>query len=288
MIFKRKKRYKVKVTLSGYILVGLTLAVALAGVNTGDNLLYLSASALLALMTVSGLLSFLNLAFVRLEIRPPEEIFADTPAPFEVRIKGPWYPCFFIRLESPYGKERLAYFRRSSILTLWLRFPKRGSGELSELKITSGYPLGFFVRIRWIPLKVQFTVYPAPLIGRLPLIKEDSLRDRGGGEAGEEEFDEFRELRNYREGEPASRIAWKASARRGELLVKSFEGLSGQILLLDLSKGYDEILLGRATGLVLKALREGLAVGLRLPHQEIAPDRGEKHRRKLLEALAYA
>ncbi|QJA06772.1 DUF58 domain-containing protein [Thermosulfurimonas marina] len=281
-----KRRYQVRITLPGGLLIAFTLAVALAAVNTGNNLLYLCTSALLGLMTVSGLLSFWNLALVRVEIEPPEEVFSGLPAPFRVRLYGPPFPVFFLHLQGEGGGLRCPYFRRQFEGKLFLKFPRRGRVPLKGLRISSAYPLGFFVRIRWIPLDLDLLVYPRPLKGG-----RFGARFLGSGEGAsgpEEAPEDLWGLRPFREGEPAGRIAWRASALRGRLLAKEFRGEGGESLVLDLSQGFDEEGLCRATGAVLEGLSRGLSVGLRLPGLEIAPGRGPDQRRRLLEALACA
>ncbi len=284
-----RSRYRVKITPSGYILVGLTLAVALAGVNTGNNLLYLSASGLLALMTVSGLLSWLNLGRIRMALEPPEEIFAGLSAPFRLHLSGPRWPCFFLRLRTPYGETAVPYFRKSLTSILWLRFPRRGRQTLLSLELASGYPLGFFRRTRLVEVDLSVTVYPHPLPGPLEV---SSLAPQSGlsrsSPAGSGEPEDFLGLKPYRKGVPASRIAWKASARARTLQIKEFGGPSGQEILIDLTPLVSEEVLSRATHLVLSALKEGMAVGLKLPELEIPPGRAPSHRRRLLEALAHA
>jgi len=281
-----KRRYRVRITLAGWLLIGFTLAVALAAVNTGNNLLYLATSALLGLMTISGLLSFWNLALVRVELEPPKEVFAGLPAPFRVRLNGPPFPVFFLHLRGEGGSLRCPCFRRRFEGILFLRFPRRGRVLLKELRVSSAYPLGFFVRTRRVPVDLDLLVYPRPLKGRWP--EGRSFRSGGGGSGPEEAPEDLWGLRPFREGEPPGRIAWRASALRGHLLSKEFRGEGGEAFILDLSRGFDEEALSRATGAVLGGLSRGFSVGLKLPGLTIPPGRGPDQRRLLLEALALA
>jgi len=281
-----KRRYRVKITLAGWLLIGFTLAVALAAVNTGNNLLYLSTSALLGLMTISGLLSFWNLALVRVKIEPPEEVFAELPAPFRVCLNGPPFPVFFLRLRGKGGEMLCPFFFRRFEGHLLLKFPRRGRVTLREIQLSSAYPLGFFVRTRRVSLDLSLLVYPRPLKGSWP--EGPSFRSEGGSSGPEEAPEELWGLRPFREGEPPGRIAWRASAWRGRLLSKEFRGEGGGILILDLSQGFDEETLSRATGAVLEGLSRGFSVGLKLPGLTIPPGRGPDQRRRLLEALACA
>ncbi len=283
-----RRRYRVRITLSGYILIALTVAVGMAAVNTGNNLLYLSAAGLLSLMTLSGLFSWFNLREVRVEIRPPEEVFCGLSAPFVLHLYGPRWPCFFLRLTSPYGETLLPYFRRRTRVLLWLCLPRRGRVRLETLSLSSGYPLGFFRRTRYLSLNLTLTVYPRPYPGPVREIPgEEAAAFYGGDSADSGEPEDLSGLEPYREGVPASRIAWRASARTGGLLVKEFAGPSGRKILIDLGHP-TEIAISRATHRVLSALARGMEVGLRLRGEVIPPGKGPEHRKRLLEALAHA
>ncbi len=283
-----KRRYRVRITLAGYLLVALTLALALAAVNTGNNLLYLVTATFLALMTVSGLFSWFNLRGVRVQLEPPKEIFAATPTPFRVDLKGPLWPCLFLTLKTPYGKTALPFLKRRKTTELWLTFPSRGSYRLESLELSSGYPLGFFRRARFIPFNLEVLVYPCPLSGP---IKEEGVeteegRAREAFRRGEPE--DWAGLEPYREGAPLSRLAWKSLARWGKPQLKTFEAPSYGELWLDLRGLRSEREISFATQRILEALQAGQKVGLRLPKKTIPPGSGPSHRKILLEALARA
>jgi uncharacterized protein (DUF58 family) len=65
-----------KLTRDGYIFIILIFVIAVAGMNTGNNLLYLILASMLAAILVSGVLSLAVLSGVELEILLPEHVFA--------------------------------------------------------------------------------------------------------------------------------------------------------------------------------------------------------------------
>src|SRR5262249_31473038 len=71
-------RYKMEyeITRAGWIYFARTLEVALAALNTGNNLLFLILACLLAIILMSGVLSWICLAGVELHLDMPEHIFA--------------------------------------------------------------------------------------------------------------------------------------------------------------------------------------------------------------------
>ena len=117
------------------------------------------------------------------------------------------------------------------------------------------------------------------------------------------EGDEMRELRDHVPGDPFKRIAWKASARRGRLLVRSMEREERDVVWLVLDASVElwagrpgEAPLDRAiddlAALAARHLRRGDRVGLTVAASRlrswIAPDHGAAHASALAGALASA
>ncbi|MGC4092202.1 MAG: DUF58 domain-containing protein [Polyangiaceae bacterium] len=117
------------------------------------------------------------------------------------------------------------------------------------------------------------------------------------------ESPELRELRQHQAGDPFRRIAWKASARRGQLLVREHEREEHEIVFLlvdaavELGAGkigesaFDRSL-DEAASVAMRHLARGDRVGLGVLGARvlawIPPGRGASHGLKLLEALAHA
>ncbi len=113
---------------------------------------------------------------------------------------------------------------------------------------------------------------------------------------------ELRELREHRPGDPFKRIAWKASARRGKLMVSETELEERDVvwILIDASvenwagkPGHAPLdaALDEAAAVVEQHLARGDRVGLGLFGARIltwlAPARGPKHATNLMAALAF-
>lgn len=285
------RRYTVKITASGYIYIVVTILISVAAINTGNNLLYIISSLMLALMAISGAASFFNLFFIDLSLRPPEELFAGIPARFSLTVGKRRGSSFFLTFETPYGSAILPHVAGRCEQPLWLTFPGRGEVTIQEIRIGSGFPLGFFRRTKINPLQLRFVVYPRPSVSTAPLLaggSEGSERrsDSSWGETG----DELKELREYRESDPLKWIEWKATARRGRTMVREFYHLEGDTLVIDLSdkSGPWERRLSHACHLVLEGHRKKLALAMWLPHRKIEAGKGEGQKRLLLEALALA
>src|ERR1700689_3978663 len=68
-----------EVTRAGMIYMLITVVIGIAAINTGNNLLYVIVSSLLAAIIVSGIASAIVLRSVDLDVRLPEHVFAARP-----------------------------------------------------------------------------------------------------------------------------------------------------------------------------------------------------------------
>ena len=89
-----------KVTREGIIFIGIVFLLSIAGLNTGNNLLYLIVASLLASLLMSGMLSLAVLTGLSLEILLPEHVFARRPAPARIHLENQkkFLPSFSITL----------------------------------------------------------------------------------------------------------------------------------------------------------------------------------------------
>jgi len=89
-----------RLTREGTAFIVLILILAVAGLNTGNNLLYLVLSSLLAALLMSGTLSLAVLTGVELGIALPEHVFARRLVPARIRLENQkkWLPSFAITL----------------------------------------------------------------------------------------------------------------------------------------------------------------------------------------------
>src|SRR5258707_13296070 len=77
-------RMEYKVTREGWIYIGGILVVALAALNTGNNLLFLILASLIAVILMSGVLSSITLSGIEMRLELPEHIFAGQAGRGEV------------------------------------------------------------------------------------------------------------------------------------------------------------------------------------------------------------
>lgn len=116
----------------------------------------------------------------------------------------------------------------------------RGTVELGDLHLRTLGPLGLVWRQGRVRARDPVLIHPAlhatgrnRLVGlrhRLRLAGLRHVRQRGEGRA-------FESLREYVRGDDPRTIEWKATARRGDLLVRQFEAERSQNVLLALDAG---------------------------------------------------
>ncbi|PYU84008.1 MAG: hypothetical protein DMG51_11175, partial [Acidobacteria bacterium] len=96
-----------RVTLEGWIYLGGIILVALAALNTGNNLLFLILASLIALVLMSGILSSITLSGIEMRLVLPEHIFAGQPVRVMAELGNEklTLPSFSLRLEATKTKQ---------------------------------------------------------------------------------------------------------------------------------------------------------------------------------------
>jgi uncharacterized protein (DUF58 family) len=171
----------------------------------------------------------------------------------------------------------------------WLRFTpsRRGRVALPEVYCVSVFPLGLFCAwTRRVGSSSTQLVYPRPA-------PPTRFPESGEGEAGENTTrrpgdDDFRGVRDHRQGDSPGRIHWRNSARGAGLKTKQFGGSGGGSTDFDWNdtSGDDETRLSLLCRWLVDADAAGRTYGLLLPGTRIAPGRGPDHLHACLRALA--
>lgn len=261
--------------------------------NTGNNLLFLVVSALLAFMAATGYAGMLNIKGVIPELLPPDEIFAGTPARFNLllRNKKRYIPSFLIRLSVAGNGETLLPFVGSAenlASTMTLTFPERGRQTVGRISVSSPFPVNFFTRYWNYSSDTACIVYPRPLPSADNGAGDDAARPGSGTKEIRGLDGELEGIREYSGAEPLRAIHWKLSARGEELLIKEFGSRSAPPLIIKLESlsGTDiEAKLSHAAWLIKQRAMEQ-PVGLELDGRIILPASGRRHASLLLTELA--
>jgi len=271
----------------------ITILLGFSAVNTGNNMLFLVVSGLLAFMSVTGLAGMLNLQRLSAEVIAPEDIFAGREACFRIRIENRKRLHSFLITVKPVsgGEVTLPVVPAAgySEADLKLVFPERGHAGIESITISSTFPVNFFTRYWTIPVNAAFLVYPA-LIPAVEEIAEDTTDRIGSHACAARGMDgEIEGIADYSGREPLRLVHWKHTARGDEIVVKQFGSQVVRPMLIDLDKlagGSLESRLSKAAWLVMQLI-DKRPVGLRLDENHIiAPETGARHRALLMAELA--
>jgi uncharacterized protein (DUF58 family) len=229
----RLNRLRYRITRGGFLFL---LAIALTGAGaflSGNNLLFLVFSAMLALLLVSGFISRLMLAGLEIELLLPEHVSARTPTSARIRMRNlkRLTPSFSIELagsvsDTPSILKAPVYFplipgRATVEAAVQVVFPHRGRHRENLFVLSTKFPFGFLRKSTTVALRRETIVYPAlePGDGMEPLLDsvsgEIESRTRGDGR-------DFYRIRPYEAQDSARHVDWKSSAHTGGLQVREF------------------------------------------------------------------
>jgi uncharacterized protein (DUF58 family) len=232
-----------KLTREGMVYLGGVFVVALAALNTGNNLLFMVLACLLAGVLISGLLSRLVLSGVDVRLELPEHIFAGRPimAIAEFHNMKQTMPSFSVLLVSeekskakkqaspkilPNILARPVYFphvphQQTVRQNVELVFPRRGIYRQDALGLRTKFPFGFLQKTRRVDSEIEALVYPSvepteEFYEILPLVSgelESYQRGRGN---------DLYSIRDYQFNDSARHVDWKATARTSVLQVREY------------------------------------------------------------------
>lgn len=286
----QRRRIYILPTRFGAVFAALVVAMLLGSLNYGASLGF----ALTFLLTGLGLVIMHhchnNLLATHVRFAGALPVFAGQPAIFRITLAN--------TANAPRYELELAHEGRvagpvdvgaghSSTLELALAAEMRGWLELPRFSVATRYPGSLFRAWTWMHMQARCLVYPAPAPpGRAvpPSAGSHALR----GMPALEDSD-FVGLAKATPADPPGRLAWKAYARTGELMVKQFSGGAEISNVLDFDALPDldtEARLSQLARWCLDAAAQGRAFGLRLPTTAVGVGNGERHLHDCLQALA--
>ena len=219
------------VTREGWMYFAAVTVVIFAAVNTANNLLYMVLSALLAVLLLSGFLSALNFRFLRMGARIPSHCFAREPFPISIQVHNEKYvfPTFSLHLEPAADSAfRFSTFyvpavrrRRNTSEIGQAMLSKRGRYVLREVKVSSRYPFGFFLKDLNYAVEAECTCYPEIIpqdqmdLSVIDIQGSNQRFERGLG------LDLYM-IRDYLPSDSARHVHWKASAKTSILKTREY------------------------------------------------------------------
>ncbi len=245
-------------TTGGAIMLVLVVIVGFSAWNTGNNLLFIVLSFLLAAIVVGFFAGSICLKKLDIRMRFPDTIFAGEPTPMLVSLtnRKRIFPSFSVVVEVR-GRERersIAAADMDAILPRWIAsrltpapvvrrtlnhfvhigrnssaeaktehiFPNRGRLLIKDFELSTKFPFGFFRHRRRLPARAaELIVFPK--LGSIDAAIENSPLDAGNHASGKRGVGlDLLALREYQPHDDLRRIDWKATARSMQLTVREY------------------------------------------------------------------
>ncbi|MES1195586.1 MAG: DUF58 domain-containing protein, partial [Steroidobacter sp.] len=284
------RRIYILPTRLGLMYAAIVFAMALGGMNYGNNLALMLAFMLTAMGFVAMHHCHRNLAGLRVHSIANEPVFAGQLAHLQLAVENDSSQMrFAIMAEAneQAGAPIKVDAHNSAQLSLPQLTSKRGWLKVERLSLSTRYPFGLFRAWTVLHLDLGCLVYPKPSDQRsTPPPASVDIRTASNQRRGE---DEYSSLREFHAGDSPHRIAWKAYARSEELLVKQYAGATATAYVLDWDKlaGLDiETRLSQLCRWIVDAHQQGIAYGIKMPGLQSNPQLGEVYRQQCLKTLA--
>lgn len=279
----------------------------ISAVNTGNNLIYLIVSSLLAFMSISGFFGKRNLSKIDIDIECPHEIYANKEFPVKIKLKNSrnFLPVFLMDVKVKIDRQSLvekeiiplqqAFFpfgdlQKESTKYINISFKKRGKYEIKDIYLCSVFPFNFFIRCKKLTKPFEFIVFPEPKKCESLSISERERQSKGEKLIDKTGFDsDMLSIREYIHGDPFKYINWKATAKTGELKTKELSSLAFQPVVINFEKSpikNIEERLSCITYTVLQLLKKNIPVGLKIKDKFYKPNVSNSHKITILKELA--
>ena len=227
--------WRIGLTRQGLFFVAAVSVVALAALTSGNNIIYLILSCMLAAMIIAGLVSRLGLSGLQLTLAFPPHLFAGQSTATQATLRNlkRWMPSFSIWLGvAPPAADRshlqmedvycpMITGRGEARISVPATFLRRGRFQQGDFRLHSKFPFSFVERRARLRLKKQVYVYPSvdssDLVEELiePAAKAWQAPERGDSQ------DLYR-IRTATADDGARFVDWKATARSTDLMVREF------------------------------------------------------------------
>ncbi|MEQ9619091.1 MAG: DUF58 domain-containing protein [Deltaproteobacteria bacterium] len=282
-------------TREGVTFIGLSLFVGFAAINTGNNLLYLTFGTMMSFVVASGIISMANLSRIEVNLLPPRDAFALTPAPLKFSLSNRKFliPSYSLTVEIEGKKGYIPYLPTGTVKTATVRylFRERGWNRIPEARLSTRFPFGFFKK--WIKVDIgddEILVFPKiddAVAGA------ETREDRSGEREPEKTGfgDDLRSIKEYSEGDNPRLIHWKTTAKTGRLMVREMQGddeMTGAVIEFtpDSDKNRLEHQISGIAALLVDLLGKGVRVEFIAPDRKFSPSQIGGSPRPVLTYLA--
>ncbi len=273
--------------LVSFVLV--LIAVFYAAVSQGNGPAYFPAYALFSLLLVSWIHNRANVLHLEVTTQRRTHSFAGSVVliPFKIINKKPRLK-FGLRMATNLGgNATIGRLEGTTENEVSIPDLKRGIYAIKSFAVTSIFPMGVFESKSIHPVECECVVYPEPVgEAEMPSGNGSGIPGaRGKRVPG----DDFAGVKAYTVGESQRHIDWKAVARGQPLMVKQFETISHEEIVLNgdnLRELELEARLSQIARWVVLSERAGVRYGVQIGGHRILPGLGPTHYHHCLRLLA--
>ena len=285
-----QKRIFIFPSRTGLFFAVCLLVMLITAINYQNNMSFALTFLLATLFVVGVLHTYANLSGLTIRALRASPAFPGQQSEFSVQLeRGRQRDHYSLHLKWPDSSDAWVNLTDQDMVQVHLHLPvgQRGWYSPGRLLLESTYPLGLLRCWTWIDLDLCAMVYPQPLAcPELPGLATDQPDGAAIPIAGSDDFYGFRD---YREGDSLRQIHWKGLARGQGVQTKQYGAYADRCVWLDW-----EMFAGMGTERRLSHLcywalhfeSRDEAYGLRLPGLVLEPGIGERHRDRVLQALA--
>lgn len=232
--------HKTKLTMTGWMLIIVSVGIGSAAYNTASNILFMTLSLMLSSLILSGILSLINFKKLNWSLKAPEHLQAGEVGVAEIELENRKrvFPAMSISFRvgsSEQGKEHRLYMHsalpagETSRLEWTFTPQKRGPCDIELHGVGSKFPFGFLDKSFCDYQKHSVLIWPArvdyhfaPQASGRRFLSGVSKRTAGPGS-------DLLNIRKYVPGDPPRLIHWKATARLNKLMIRQLakEGEGG-------------------------------------------------------------
>lgn len=222
-----------RLTPEGLQFLFFTLAVGVAAINTGNNLIYLLLAMMLSIIVISGIAAEFCLRRLEFHRHLPDLLFANEPVTATLVVKNrksrlPGFSLCLSDISNGIDIDRGLVIGQllpgaSRLLSYPIVSAERGLLRLDGVQVATSFPFGLFRKKAYYPVEGVAFVCPAikPLSAGIMedlLIagQEHAVHRRGYG-------NDLYNLRLYQAGDDSRAIHWVTTARTSKLTVRETE-----------------------------------------------------------------
>ena len=279
-------------TRQGLLLLLVALAVLLLAINFESALNYALAFWLIAMIWVAVYMTYRNLSGLTLRALDGTLVPVDDLAEVHIEFssKTSAYRGSLELIHSEWGVVHVHMADTKTVATIPLRAYNRGPVRPPRFRLESRFPFGLIVAWTHILIDAKAWAYPQPR--QLPrkglLVNHDDdeaeLNDHFLAPGSED----FHSIRAYQPGDSIKRLHWPGFSR-DQLMIKTFSDYQASDEWLDWQQfegSPDELRLAAMAYYSQLFFSQDKPFGLRLPGQELLPEKGLQHLTRVRRMLA--